>query len=161
MAEDRRRTLLVLTDRNDLDGQRLGTFAACEHLTPKTDDRRRWRSRGVSMSGVASTGAPAEALSALRADTPPAAAAAAPRSLRDRITVRNDELDAGRPLSRGSVGTEYPKPPAAFGPDYFHYPGCSADAPWAFGGRSHPLLLRQFSAQGLDDPDGRPLVFQY
>ena len=103
------------------------------------------------MSGVASTGAPAEALSALRADTPPAAAAAAPRSLRDRITIRNDELDAGRPLSRGSVGTECPKPPAAFSPDYFHDPGCSADAPWAFGGRSHPLRLRPFSAQGLDD----------
>jgi hypothetical protein len=32
VAEDRRRTLLVLTDRNDLDGERLGTFEACEHL---------------------------------------------------------------------------------------------------------------------------------
>src|SRR5262249_14669508 len=129
--------------------------------TPTTDGRRRWRSRGVSMSGVASTGAPAEALSALRADTPPAAAAAAPRALRHRTTVRNDDLDAGRPLSRGSVGTECPKPPAAFGPDYFHYPGRSADDPWAFGGRNHPLLLRQFSAQGLDDPDERLLVFGY
>ena len=41
MAEDRRRTLLVLTDRNDLDGQRLGTFAACEHLrsAANRDDR--------------------------------------------------------------------------------------------------------------------------
>jgi hypothetical protein len=77
----------------------------------------------------------------------------------DAVAVRH--LDAGRPLSRGSVGTEYPKRPAAFGPDYFHDPGCSADAPWAFGGRSHPLLLRQFSAQGLDDPDERLLVFQY
>src|SRR5262245_23033887 len=35
----------------------------------------------------------------LRPDTPPSAAAAPPRSIRDRITIRNDELDAGRPLS--------------------------------------------------------------
>src|SRR5215471_14846334 len=36
----------------------------------------------------------------LRSDTPPSAAATPPRSIRDRITIRKDKLDAGRPLRR-------------------------------------------------------------
>jgi hypothetical protein len=44
----------------------------------------------------------------LRTDTPPSAAAAPPPSLRDRITIRNDELDAGRPLSGGyTIGEKF------------------------------------------------------
>src|SRR6516162_9827406 len=53
--------------------------------------------------------AQAEVPSAQRSDTPPSAAAAAPRSIRDRITIRNDELDAGRPLSGDTSPAAWPR----------------------------------------------------
>jgi len=54
--------------------------------------------RSVFYCGPLDRSAQAALLNLLRSDTPPSAAAAAPRSIRDRITIRNDELDAGRPL---------------------------------------------------------------
>jgi hypothetical protein len=58
----------------------------------------RWRSRGARIRGLIDLRAQVNLRNLLRSDTPPSAAAAPRRSKRDRITIRNDELDAGRPL---------------------------------------------------------------
>src|SRR5262245_48051898 len=70
-------------------------------LSPRRSDTPRAIRPSALRSPVLIDRALAEGPSARRSGTPPSAAA--PRSTRDRITIRNDELDAGRPPTEGPL----------------------------------------------------------